>query len=461
MIDFPVYIPIETKSREFDGKLLIAAYLLNAGFRDVYLGTRMGILYETLYNRPGIVLFKSISRQQETYYKQLKAKGFILALLHVEGGIHYRETKEIMQSYYPQDLLDYIDINFVFGQQVKKDIALYCAPEHLKKIVVSGEPRFELLKPKFAPFFRNQVQALQNLYGDFILINTNFSAGNSVTGKSSLREFILAEPTYSDESKRLYMMKMDLLEKVVEHYVSAIKTLSTRFAEVNFIVRPHPSESEIVYRTTFKDLKNVFVVKEGNVAEWIIAAKGIIHYDCTTGMEAVLADKPVISYLPIKSEEILAWLPVELSKVAADEETLVSLVNEIILGTFSNPLSIELKSIWKNTLYNTDEDSAAIICYSLANINHPEPQYSSYYRFKLILARLFSYAKAGKKSLVRSFHTILPNNRTEYLNKDLQIASISIIEVRNKLATIKEIMKYTGQEKVRKVGYGVIKIYRK
>lgn len=458
MPDVPVYIPIESKSREYDGKLLLSAYLLHSGYREVYIGSRMGILYETLFNKPGILILKSLSRLQEDYYRKLKARGFFLVLLHVEGGIHYRNTKDTMQSYYPLDLLSYIDYNFVFGEQIRKDIAIYCSPGSLSAIVVSGEPRFELLKPKYRQFFHDKVVELQAHYHDFILINTSFSAGNPVTGRDSLRDFILSEPTYSDEAKRLYLVKMNFLEGVIQQYLSAIKNLSRSFPNLNFIVRTHPSESEIVYNDAFRNLKNVYVVKEGNVVEWIIAAKGVIHYDCTTGMEALLAEKPVISFLPSKLEEIIAWLPVELSKVVENEIDLVNSVESILNGTFCNPTSHDLYLQWKAVVHNVDADSAAIVSSAMSKIDLGFFQSKTSIPLKLFYYRILSYCKAISKNIKRVINKFSSTRRKEYLNKELQISSVMIGEVENKLDKINAISGFTTKYRVMKKGYGIIKI---
>ena len=51
----------------------------------------------------------------------------------------------------------------------------------------------------------------------------------------------------------------------------------------------------------FKKLKNVKVINEGNISEWIYHARIVVHSGCTGGLEASIRGLPTISYLPFIS----------------------------------------------------------------------------------------------------------------------------------------------------------------
>jgi surface carbohydrate biosynthesis protein len=42
-----------------------------------------------------------------------------------------------------------------------------------------GNPRTDMLRPEMQPFYKDEVQALRDTYGDFLLINTNFNHVNA------------------------------------------------------------------------------------------------------------------------------------------------------------------------------------------------------------------------------------------------------------------------------------------
>ena len=58
---------------------------------------------------------------------------------------------------------------------------------------------------------------------------------------------------------------------------------------------------------------NIEVIRKGSVREWIVNAEAIIHYDCTTGIESLIAGKNVISFCPFYDENLVASLPIEIS----------------------------------------------------------------------------------------------------------------------------------------------------
>jgi hypothetical protein len=64
------------------------------------------------------------------------------------------------------------------------------------------------------------------------------------------------------------------------------------------VLRPHPSENLTFYKQAFASFKNVAVTRDENVLPWIRAAKLVVHSNCTTGIEAVLAGRPVVNLLP-------------------------------------------------------------------------------------------------------------------------------------------------------------------
>ncbi len=359
-----VYIHYETKTREFDGKLLLIAHLLQS-FNKVYLGSYQAIKRESSYAYDGIIIFKSLSKTQVSYYKELKKRGFIIVLLHAEGGIHYKDNSSSILSMYNPELLEYVDYNFVYGQTIKDDILRLCGSQFEEKTIVSGEPRFDLLKPKYRLFFEEEIEKLRKRYGTFILINTSFSVANPYTGKENLKNFFLSEPTYTIETKNLLLEKIDFIDKVLHEFTTAIKLLSFRYPNTTFIIRPHPSESEVYYNKLFISSNNVVITKEGNVVNWILASKAVIHYDCTTGMEAALARKPVISYLPIINDKVTAWLPIELSEKAYKSEELLSKIDLLEAG--DNPINISQQTIdiWNGYINNVTMYAAELIVDSL------------------------------------------------------------------------------------------------
>ena len=79
---------------------------------------------------------------------------------------------------YSEDTFKVIDRVFAWGADDAEFFAGYPgysgAPLH-----VTGNPRIDLLRPEVRGYFAPEVEALKRRYGDFILVNTNFSFVNN------------------------------------------------------------------------------------------------------------------------------------------------------------------------------------------------------------------------------------------------------------------------------------------
>lgn len=447
MIENPIFIPYETKTREFDGKLLLISHLLNAGFSNIYLGSRRACKKEALNWTNGIYILKSLAKEEEEFYKKLKDNGFTLILLHVEGGIHYKDNKSSILTFFNPDLMKYIDINFVFGQAIKDDIKKYIGENAYNKSVVSGEPRFDLLKDKYKSFFEEEVLKNKKKYGNYILINTSFGLANPIMGVEKSEEYYRNNHTITKESKDLIFKKMDFTRKVLDSFLKMIEYLTKVLPYYTIIVRPHPEENISTYYDKFKDNKKVIVTNKGNVIQWILGAEFVIHYDCTTGMEAVLASKTVISYLEYENEKIMAWLPIALSRKVKSNQELGYLLSKEGKYNFPHEIDEQTKQIWFNYIHNVKYNASEIIVMELTkyikNYSHVPKRIKdekfSFYGFKWIIKKLIS------PILVKS-------------SSQLKFGNLSSLETSKKLLMISKIDKLKFKIKIKKINSYLLKI---
>ncbi|NEV92732.1 hypothetical protein G3567_01055 [Psychroflexus sp. YR1-1] len=396
-----VFIEYETKSREFDGKLLLISYLLDKGFKKIYFGAGRPLRNEALLHESGIYFFKSLSVSEIKLYKELKKRNFKLVLIHAEGGIYYKDNKSSIESAFNPEVLKYMDYNFAFGKDIKQSILEMHGYKYDPKTIISGEPRFDLLKSKYDLFFKKQIQQIIKKQSDFILINTSFSAANPTAGKEFLRNYWLNEPTFSSKAKKLLMQKMIFFEEVLHEFIEAIKKLATDFPNYNFVLRPHPSESEEYYNRYFKDFRNITITKKDNVALWIKASNGVIHYDCTTGIEAKLAGKPVISYTPLLDDSIVAWLPILASESVNTYDKLKTSVGKIISDEYVYQIQQEVFEKLSDTVDNFNNESSKIIASVL--YNHYSNKSKSFNTFKSYLQTLDYSSRIKVKEFILFF----------------------------------------------------------
>ena len=136
-------------------------------------------------------------------------------------------------------------------------------------------------------------------YNDYILFSLNFQL-------SSEKEFnqILNFHTESGYTKRGFTLGR--LKKIrrdgfnmAKKFFKLIASLSNK-TNLKIIVRPHPIDKLSNYNS-LKRFKNVKVIKEGSLSEWIYHSKIVVHSSCTGGLEASLRGRPTISYIPFNS----------------------------------------------------------------------------------------------------------------------------------------------------------------
>lgn len=440
----PIFIEYETKNREFDGKLLLINYLLNAGFTKIYIGAAIPIRNEALSHTNGIYFFKSAWKDEENLYKQLKNRGFLLVLMHAEGGIYSKDNVKSIELLYNKSVIEYFDINFNFGKNIKQDIDKLYGDDKNFKNVISGEPRFDLLKPKFNALFHDSVNNLKNKYNNFILINTNFAVGNHSLGSERVIDLWKNSPILTEDTVNGYIRMMGYQAKVIDEFLSAISYISNRFPEINFIIRPHPSESQNLYIEKFKERKNIIVSKDNNVAIWIIASMGVIHYDCTTGIEAILAEKPVISYIPLVDEKFVAWLPIKTSKQVKNIKELAIQIELIMNHKFDNNNELKYKNLLEDSIFNFKSDSSPIIIsHILSSINNRNLLTSEFqlrnttvfniiYNFKAIIKKIIKYEKIMQ------------------INSADKFGRTSLKEINYKILSLKYILNFSFEFHIRK-----------
>lgn len=340
-----LYLPIETVVRELDGNLLLTYEALKRGYAVI-----IGRIKETrdfakkIDN--GIFILKT---GEISFLSEKQRNNYYLIGFHPEGLVF--TNKNALTKTLLGDNAESLDMIFVNGLEQKK-ILIEKKPEIENKIRVVGNPRFDILRPEFRYIFNERVKKIKKKYGKYFLINTNFTRGNPspMYGKDFItfleklhkrsynREFTKKE--YSNIVKRIKYNK-----KLFLYYKEMITFLSKEFPEINFILRPHPSENHENWRKIFKNLKNVKVVFEGNVVNWILGAKAIIHTGCTTGIEAWAAEKPVINYNPVvETSPFKSELPNKFGRYASSPEEIKEILKSILeekgKNDFENQVSI-------------------------------------------------------------------------------------------------------------------------
>ncbi|MFQ3544295.1 hypothetical protein Q7A53_09410 [Halobacillus rhizosphaerae] len=308
-----LYLPIEVKVRELDAKLLLSYYALREGYR-VVLGEHQMVELAANTLPKGIFFSKGYTHgYRQRVITNAHAAGHKIVELDEEGFL-VSDQKKYMRDRMKADMLELVSQEYCWGDY-QKDIIIQKRPNRKNMCYVTGSPRLDLLKPKFQYLFKEEVNRLKGKFGTFILINTRFTSYNYMKGKKE-----------NTDAVTVYM------KKLYESFLQLIHTMAVRYPDVNIVIRPHPGENSKSYQKEFTSYPKVHVLHQGNIINWLAAAKVVIHNGCTSSIEAFLLGKSTISYLPIVSKEFDVELANQLGIKASTIAEVHSILDKIIIN---------------------------------------------------------------------------------------------------------------------------------
>ena len=349
-------VPVENQVRELDAKLLLACVAAERGF-SVVLGSRTFINYVMPSLPRGLFLAKSMRAISKRTLAITRGLGHRIVAWDEESLVRY-ESADYTAWRYSEDTFKCIDELFAWGAD---DAAFFKRYEGYTGVPVhvTGNPRIDLLRPEVRGYFDAEVQALKARYGDFILVNTNFSFVNNFVPSLNLLE--------RDESGQARVSRtgrgMSLAfatgmaahqQAIHDHFRDLMPRLAAWFPGHHIVLRPHPSENHDGWRQALAGCPRVSVVHEGNVVPWLMAARVLLHNGCTTAVEASVLETPAVSFMPVRSAEHDYHLPNGLSHQAATPDEVRDTLAAVLDGRLGMVASDVRRPLLERHLAATD-----------------------------------------------------------------------------------------------------------
>ena len=287
--------------RELDPKLLLACIAANRGFTAV-IGSHREIDFRIASFPRGIYLNKSFTIRNLKMFRIMHKLGHEIVTWDEEALVHLPP-----EMYYSRRLspltMKYLAHLFAWGEDNAELWRQYPEFPAGLPIHVTGNPRSDMMRPELRAFYHNNVEEIRNLSGEFILINTNFNHVNAFFPAQNLFQPVKShgeEPEFGKAGRGMTREFAagfrDHKQAIFEDFQRLIPELEQAFPNYTIVVRPHPTESQEVYKKIAAQCKRVQVTNEGNVVPWLMATKALIHNGCTTGVEAYVMGVPAISY---------------------------------------------------------------------------------------------------------------------------------------------------------------------
>ena len=303
-----LYLPIESKVRELDAKILIALEAISNEY-TVIIGSKS--LIKRLKLLPeGILFYKDSSSIMENIFKNTKEYGHKI-VVHDEEGFVQMNWNDYCRLRIEFNTLKYVDKYFCWGKEQLQAIS-NVKDTFNKKLVLNevGHSRIDILRQPLREYNNINKKTTKKV----ILINTKLAEYNHILGKDAwlniMREHnMLLDETFTELKKDQVQYKKILMKE----YVNLIKRLALVFPEYKIILRPHPSENIQNWKDIVLNCKNVIVTNEKSIGYWIHQADVVIHTGCSTAIEAFIMDKPIISYNPLSDNRFDEPLPDSIS----------------------------------------------------------------------------------------------------------------------------------------------------
>jgi len=338
-------IPVESQVRELDAKLLLACCAAERGY-PVIIGSRAFVHFEIGGMPQGIYLAKSMRSLSNIMYGLIRKLGHEIIAWEEEALVH--PPAEVFYSLrLSPGTMRHISRLFAWGKDNESLMQQYPELPDGLEIDVTGNPRGDMLRAELRPYFAQQVEKIQAKYGDFILVNTNFTDVNPYLPTIGL--FVASDdldkpPRMGQAGKgmpREFAAGLAVHKQaILEDFMAMIPALEQAFPDMTIIIRPHPSENHSLYHDLSARSSRIQVTHEGNVLPWLLASRALVHNGCTTAVEAYAMDVPAVAYLATLNERYdydFQGMPNHLSQQCFNLDTLIESLRNILNGAALPP----------------------------------------------------------------------------------------------------------------------------
>jgi surface carbohydrate biosynthesis protein len=323
-------IPSETRSREFDAKLLLACFAAEQGY-DCIVGSRMA-MHQAIASLPiGVYIGKDMFHSSAKMLGIMRGLGHDVVAWDEESLVYISEETYLRKRVAPETT-KWIRHVFTWGEA---DRAMKSRASAFRDIPIEavGNPRIDLLRPELGAYYADDAAELRNRYGRFILVNSNFGALNHLLPARRIAPSAMDAAAIAAFSQgELPFEYWQFREQVFAAFKQMVPALADALPDHRLVIRPHPSEDHGEWLALAAGHGNITITNENAVAPWLLAAEAVIHNGCTTGMEAYLLGRPVICYQPVTHPLYDLELPNGVSDAVADVQGLIELTTSILSG---------------------------------------------------------------------------------------------------------------------------------
>jgi surface carbohydrate biosynthesis protein len=451
-------IPVELQVREFDPKLLLACVAARHGISSL-IGPRREMHFRIPSFPRSIYVSKSVTSGSKHVFRILHSLGHKIvvwdeeALVSLPPPIYYRHRVSPVA-------IRYVSHMFAWGAENAELWRNYPRLPAGVPIHVTGNPRGDLLRPELRSVYEQDRKQVQKNYGNFILINTNFSFVNPFFPDMGLLKFRGEQgkkPVLTRRSKSMGLDYeyaagfCDYKRGILNDFKQLIPALERSFPDYTIVIRPHPAENQEIYNQVASMCQRVRVVNKGNVVPWLLAAKVLIHNGCTTGVEASAIGVPAIAYRARVNDQFdrdFHQLPNELSHECFNFEQLQDTLQKILSGDLGAKNGDDCRRLFK---HHFAAQEGPLACERVVKVLEKIIGDWSEVSKPAMSDRAGSWIWATRRRLKKRLRGYLPNmahNRAEFLRH--RYPEISLEDLKNRISQLQQLLGHEQELKIQK-----------
>jgi surface carbohydrate biosynthesis protein len=292
-----VFLPVITKVRELDARLLLAAHLAREGW-TVVLGETGQVTRLAEGARDGVYVTPILVPAAAERLRAMRLCGHAIVGWDEEGLV-YPDPAWYFADRISTDSISELDVYVAWGPQPAIDLRL-AHPDVAAPVLDLGNPRIDLLRAPFRDAFDEDAEALRRRHGPYVLVNTNFDLVNHADGAAAFRERLRRSGRIrSAQDEARYDEWARFRGLVWNEFKAGIERLRVALPALRFVIRPHPSESLRCWAELAQRVPGVEVAPAvDNVVPWILGSTAVLHNSCTTAVEAHVLGVPVVAFRP-------------------------------------------------------------------------------------------------------------------------------------------------------------------
>jgi surface carbohydrate biosynthesis protein len=360
-----IYIPIEIKVRELEGRTLLAIAAAERG-HTVILGEKkdtIGLAKKGVLP-PGLIHMKSITPHDNMIQtlNALKSHGHKITVQDEESGLLDESYDTFARLRFSEETIPLVDRICTWGRYDERSLKeMY--KNWVNKFSVTGSPRVDFWRKDFAEYYKTTTEAGLLNGKPYFMIVSNFGGPLNVNPFWNIMARLNNAGYFEREvgRERHEFDNMAYQTKLIGEFIFMIRELAVAYPNHHILVRPHPVESVDGWKKLIGDVPGVYVNRDGTISRWIRNAKVIIHNGCTSALEASIAGENRIAYRPIP-DKIEREIPNKVSLNAYSMAELKALINGFLNGRNlheSDPDRQQIEEILKDRFAGIDGILAA------------------------------------------------------------------------------------------------------